>query len=85
MLEHLDAKFRTLYATECDVSVDESLMMSKGCSSWKVHIPSKYVRSGIKSFPLHEAKFHNVWKFITYSGQDTGFDDSLKMSHMAQK
>lgn len=49
-LEHLDAKFRTVYTPECDVSVHESLMMWKGCSSRKVHIPSKCARSGIKSF-----------------------------------
>jgi hypothetical protein len=37
------------------VSVDESLIMSKGCLSWKVYIPSRHTRFDIKSFELHEA------------------------------
>jgi hypothetical protein len=41
---------------ESDVSVDESLMMWKGHTSWKVYIPSKRARFGIKSFELCEAK-----------------------------
>jgi hypothetical protein len=73
MLEHLDKKFWTVYTPECDVSVDESLMMWKGCLSWKVHIPSKCVRFGIKLFQLCEAKSGYVWNFI-YSGQDTVFE-----------
>jgi hypothetical protein len=31
ILVHLNAKFRRVYTPECDVSVDESLMMWKGC------------------------------------------------------
>jgi hypothetical protein len=33
ILDHLNAKIRSVYAPECDVSVDEFLMM------WKVHLP----------------------------------------------
>jgi hypothetical protein len=36
---NLNAKFRSVYTPECDVSVDESLMIWKGCLSWKVYIP----------------------------------------------
>jgi hypothetical protein len=38
------------------VSVDESLMIWKGCLLWKVYIPSKSARFSIKSFELCEAK-----------------------------
>jgi hypothetical protein len=55
-LDQVSAKFRSVYTPECDVSVDESLMMWKGYSSWKVVIHSKHVRFGIKSFELCEAK-----------------------------
>jgi hypothetical protein len=56
ILDHLNAIFRNVYSPECDVSVDESLMMLKGCLSWKVYIPSKCARCGIKSFELFETK-----------------------------
>jgi hypothetical protein len=60
------------------VSVDESLMMWKGHLLWKVHIPSKCARFGIKSFELCEAISGYIWNFIVYTGQDTVFDESLK-------
>jgi hypothetical protein len=41
-LNHLKAKFRRVYTLECDVSIDESVMMWKGRLSWKVYIPSKH-------------------------------------------
>jgi hypothetical protein len=45
---------------------------------WKVYIPSKHARFGIKSFELCEAKSAYAWKFVIYIGQDTIFDESLK-------
>jgi hypothetical protein len=59
------------------MSVDESLMMWKGRLSWKIYIPSKHARFGIKSFKLSEAKSGYVWNFIIYIGYDTAFDESL--------
>jgi hypothetical protein len=41
ILGHLNDKFRSVYIPECDVSVDESLMLWKGCFSWKIYTPSK--------------------------------------------
>jgi hypothetical protein len=38
------------------MSVDESLMMWKGCMPWKVYIPSKCARFGTKSLELCETK-----------------------------
>jgi hypothetical protein len=73
--DHLNAKFRSVHTPECDVSVDESLMMWKGRLSWKVYIPSKCARFGIKSFELCKAKSGCVWNFI-YNGQDTVFTES---------
>jgi hypothetical protein len=56
ILDHLNTRFRSVYTPERDVSVDESLMMWKGRLSWKVYIPSKRARFGIKSSELCEAK-----------------------------
>jgi hypothetical protein len=53
-------------------------MMWKGCLSWKLYVPSKRARFGIKSFELCEAKSGYVWNVIIYTGQDTVFDESLK-------
>lgn len=46
--------------------------------SWKVYIPSKHARFGIKSLELCEAKSGYVWNFIVYVGQDIAFDETLK-------
>jgi hypothetical protein len=46
ILDHLNAKFRSVYAPECDVSVNESLMMWKGHLSWKV-----YMRTFLQNVP----------------------------------
>jgi hypothetical protein len=67
ILDHRNAKFRSVYTPQCDVSVDESLMMWMGRLSWKVYIPSKRARFGIKSFELCEAKSGYVRNFIIYT------------------
>jgi hypothetical protein len=40
-LDHINDSFRSVYTLECEVSVDESLMMWNGWLSWKVYIPPK--------------------------------------------
>jgi hypothetical protein len=82
ILDHLNDRFRNVY-TPAYVSVDES--MQHGRLSWKVYVPSKHAGFGIKSFKLCEAKSCYVWNFIIYVGQDTAFDDTLKISLMVQK
>jgi hypothetical protein len=59
---------------ECDVSVDESLMVWKGHLSWKVYISSKRATFGRKSYESREAKVGYIWNFIIYLGQDTVFE-----------
>jgi hypothetical protein len=66
ILGHLNAKFRSVYTPEGAVSVNESLTMWKGRLSWKVGMPSKHARFGIKSFELREAKSGYAWNFIIY-------------------
>lgn len=78
ILDHLNDRFRSVYTPDCDVSIDESLMMWKGRLAWKVFIPSKRARFGIKSFELCEAKSGYVWNFLIYVGKETIFDESLK-------
>jgi hypothetical protein len=70
ILDHLNAEFGSVYTPECDVSLEESLLMWKGRLSWKAYIPSKLVRFDIKSSELSEAKSGHVWNFIIYIVQD---------------
>jgi hypothetical protein len=79
ILYHLNAKFRSVHTPECDVSVEEYLMM------WKIYIPSKHARFGIKSFELCETKSGYVWNFIIYTGQDTVFGKFLKNEPYSSK
>jgi hypothetical protein len=78
ILDYLNAKFSSVYTLECDVSIDESLMMHKGHQSRNIFIPLKHARFGIKSFELQETKSGYVWNFIIYIGQDTAFNESRK-------
>lgn len=50
ILDHLNAKFRSVYTSECDVSVDESLMIWKG----------RFFVEGVHSF-----KTCQIWNKIT--------------------
>jgi hypothetical protein len=43
ILNHLHTKFMSVYTPECDVSVDEPLMLWKGHTSRNIYIPSKCV------------------------------------------
>jgi hypothetical protein len=69
ILDYLSDSFRSVYTPECEVSVDQSLMMWKAQLSWKAYIPSKRARFRIKSFELCEAKSGYVWNFIIYVGR----------------
>jgi ABC-type uncharacterized transport system YnjBCD ATPase subunit len=59
--------------------------MSKFHLPWKVYIPSKCGRFGIKSFALCEAKHDYVWNLILYVKQDTTFDDTPKNESYGSK
>nr|CAD7423275.1 unnamed protein product [Timema monikensis] len=85
LLDQRNDKFRNVYTPECDVSVDKLLMIWEGRLSWKVYIPLKHARFGMKSFELCESKSCYVWNFIIYVGNDTMFDDSLKHESYGSK
>ena len=78
ILDHLNEKCPTVYTPKCDVSVDESLMMWKGHFAWKIYVPTKHVRFGIKSFKLSEVEPGYVWNFIAYVEKETTFDEDVK-------
>ena len=51
-----------------NISIDESLLLRKGCLSWKKYICSKSAIFGIKTFSLCESESGYVWKTILYTG-----------------
>ena len=59
-----------MYTPERDISIDELLLLWKGCLSWKQYIPNKQSRFGLKSFVLCEAKTVYVWKSVLYTGKE---------------
>jgi hypothetical protein len=57
ILWNLNNRFRSVYTSECEVLLNELLMMWKGWLSWEIYIPSELPRFGIKSFELCEVKY----------------------------
>ena len=53
-LEQLVEPFKLLCELEHDISIDESLLLWKGCLSWKQYIPKKRSRFGLKAFVLQD-------------------------------
>lgn len=71
IINHFRRVFKNNYMVERNVSIDESLLL------WKVYIPSKRSRFGIKSYELCESSSGYVWDLFIYIGKETPFDDAL--------
>jgi hypothetical protein len=54
--DHLIRKFSESYVPEDQLSIDESLLLWKGCLGLKVYIPKKNFHFGTESCKLCEAK-----------------------------
>ena len=61
---YLVDRWQSLLTNECDISVDEALLLWKGRLSWKQFIRMKRARFGIISFALAEASTGYVWNSI---------------------
>ena len=85
IFDYIVDKFHCNYITERDVSIDESLLLWKGCLFWKQYIPRKCSRFGLKSFVLAEAESGYIWNSILYSGNDTDFVDGRDFQYNATK
>jgi hypothetical protein len=60
-----------------NVAVDESLTLWKGRLSFKIYLPLKSSKSGIKTFKLCESSRGYLWKYIVYSGADTDINTAV--------
>lgn len=80
VLRYLNSKFPNLYNLKQDIAIDESLTLYKGRLSWVQAIRSKAARFGIKSYELCESRTGYLWKFIIYTGKNSGHDNEIAPS-----
>ena len=82
VIEHLGKKFNSLYHLGPDISIDESLILSKGRLSKAQTIRSKVARIGMKSYELCESRTGYMARFQIHSGKDDSphSDPSLGVS-----
>ena len=75
VIEYLVSKFKTVYALEQHVAIDEELLLWKGRVGFKQYIPSKRARFGIKMFSLCELSGY-LWNSFVYIGKDPSADNN---------
>ncbi|KAJ1110029.1 hypothetical protein NDU88_007384 [Pleurodeles waltl] len=74
VLDHFVDRFSEVYVPGKEISVDESLVLFKGCLVFKQYIPSKRARYGIKLYMLSESSTGYVYNFRVYTGRDSSID-----------
>ena len=72
-LDTLREKFRANYKPEQHLAVDEYFSLWKGRLKFKMYIPSKRERYGIKIYMLCESETGYLHDFIVYTGADTKY------------
>jgi hypothetical protein len=66
-----------MYIPGENVAVDKSLTLWKGRLSFKIYLPLKSSKFGIKTFKLCESSTGSLWKYIVYSGADTDINTAV--------
>jgi len=66
MICHLNTKFQTLYLTNQNIAIDESLTLWKGCLSIRQYLPLKASKFGIKllNYADQEKDIYGVFLYI---------------------
>ena len=75
VISHLQDKFSSLYVSNKNISVDESMIPFKGRLQFKQRMPLKPLKYGIKLFEVCESKTGYCMKFSVYVGKQGGDDD----------
>ncbi|CAL1288876.1 unnamed protein product [Larinioides sclopetarius] len=70
LFDALNTKFQSSFIPECEVSVDESLLLYKGRLAFKQYTPNKRSRFGVKFYQLCEARSGYIWSSFIYTGKD---------------
>ena len=73
MLDNLSEKFLTNYTPGRNVAIDEYLSLWKGRLSFKIYVPSKRERYGVKLYMLNESDSGYLRKFIIYTAASTKY------------
>ena len=66
---HLNNKFSSLFTPGRDQSIDEAMVLFKGCSSMKQYMPKKPIKRGFKIWMRAESKSGYVSEFDVYTGK----------------
>ena len=72
-LDHMAEKFKNNYIPEKNIAVDEYLSLWKGRLHFRVYIPNKRERYGIKIYMCCESDTGYLYSFIVYTGADTKY------------
>ncbi|XP_067121319.1 piggyBac transposable element-derived protein 4-like [Centruroides vittatus] len=78
VLNMLSERWQSTYAPERDVCIDESLLLWKGQFKWKIYVPRRRNRLGIKSYKLCESSTGYVYNLMIYSGDKTDIPDKIQ-------
>ena len=70
LIDHLFEKFQEVYTPECALSIDESLVKFKGRLRFRVYIPCKKGKYGMKVEMTCEASTGYCYRFHMYSGEE---------------
>ncbi|XP_012565096.1 piggyBac transposable element-derived protein 4-like [Hydra vulgaris] len=73
LIDSLSKCFSENYTPEQNVSVDEYLSLWKGRLKFRVFIPTKRERYGIKLYMCCESKIGYLYRFIIYTGSDIDY------------
>ena len=81
--EQILKNFRSVYIPSRDISIDESLLLYKGRLGWKVYIPLKRAKIGLKSYVLSESTTGYIWNSFLYTGKGTQMPDEWSQYGLA--
>jgi hypothetical protein len=75
--DYLHNKFQSVYIPTQNIAIDESLTPWKGRLSFRIHLPLKSSKFGIKTFEVCDSNTGYLWKFIVHSGSETDIETTL--------
>lgn len=77
IITHLRKKFINNYTPSKELSIDESVLLWKGRLRYKVYMPLKSAKFGIKYYEMCESTTGYVYNFFIYVGKSTVFDGDI--------
>lgn len=69
LFEHIVANFQKYYTPSECMTIDEQLLAFRGRCLFKIYIPSKPAKYGIKTYALVDANTLYVYNLETYTGK----------------